>query len=304
MGVHPSLSRSNRAILRRAAAVLCALVVGACGEVTDKSHPAIARPLESIRPAKVALVLGSGGPRGFAHIGVLKVLDEAGIHPDLIVGSSVGALVGTLYASGMSARVLEQVAGEMSLIRFYEPRELFGKLGTGRPIEAFVDEELKNRPIESLPLRVAIAATRLRDRSLVLFGQGDAGLAVRASSADPDRYEPVTIEGEAYADGDLVSPVPIRAARENGAQFVIAVDVSAYAITTPPGVPKAWIDKDARRARQIAAEAPQANVLLHPDIGYYAGFSADYRRRAIAAAERYTREKLPEIREAMRAAER
>jgi NTE family protein len=114
----------------------------------------------------------------------------------------------------------------------------------------------------------------------------------------------VTIDGEAYADGDLVSPVPIRAARENGAQFVIAVDVSAYASTTPPGVPKAWIDKDARRARQIAAEAPQANVLLHPDIGYYAGFSADYRRRVIAVAERYTREKLPEIREALRRAAR
>lgn len=99
----------------------------------------------------------------------------------------------------------------------------------------------------------------------------------------------------------MVSPVPIVASRKIGARFVIAVDVSAYASTTPSDVPQARIDKDARRARQVAAEAPQADIMLHPDIGYYAGFSADYRRQVIAIAELHARERLPSILEALSA---
>ncbi len=286
--------------MKAPAATLVALVLVACGGDTRPLPPPSASG-ES-RPSKIALVLGSGGPRGFAHIGVLKVLDEAGIHPDFIVGSSVGAMVGTLYASGIDAHALERNAGELSMLRFYELRELFGKRGTGRPIETYVDEEVGHRTIESLPTRVCIAVTRLADKALLLFDHGDAALAVRASTADPDNYDPVKIGGVEYADGDLASPVPIAAARRAGARFVIAVDVSAYASTTPPNVPQAWIDKDARRAKQVAAEAPQADMMLHPDIGYYAGMSSSYRKRVIAVAERYTRDHLPRIREALKAA--
>ena len=155
------------------------------------------------------------------------------------------------------------------------------------------------RPIEALPERFAVTATRVSDNSLVLFNRGDTGLAVRASSASPGQFEPVRIGNETYVDGDEVSPVPIRAARRLGARIVIAVDVSAYAESTPPGVPQEWIDKDARRARQVAAQAGEADILLHPDIGYYAGHDASYRRRVIAAAEAYTREHLPAIRAAL-----
>ena len=211
-------------------------------------------------------------------------------------------MVGTLYASGVDARALERLAGDMSLLRFLEAQLLLGRPGTGKPIEAFVDETVSNRALETFATSVRIAVTRLPDRTLLLLGRGDAGLAVRASSADPDRYQPVRIGQTEYADGDLVTPVPIKAARELGARFVIAVDVSAYASDTPSDVPKEWIDKDARRARQIASEAPSADVLLHPNIGYYAGFSADYRRRVIALAEQHTRERLPQIRAAMLAA--
>lgn len=93
--------------------------------------------------------------------------------------------------------------------------------------------------------------------------------------------------------------MPIRVARQLGAEIVIAVDVSAYLNETPPGVPREWVLKDERRARQIAAEAPGADILLHPDIGYYAGHNEEYRKRVIAAAERYTREKMPQIRAAL-----
>ena len=253
-------------------------------------------------PPRVALVLGSGGPRGFAHIGVIKVLDEMGVHPDLVIGSSVGAMVAALYAGGYDGRSLERLATDLNMLRFLELRELFRQPGTGRPVQEYVDRELRGRTIEQLPMALGIAATRLRDRQLVIFDRGDTGLAVRAASADPDRFAPVAIGGELYADGDEVSPVPIRAARAWGAKFVIAVDVSAYASTTPPGVPQAWIDKDARRAKQVRAEAPEADVLLHPDIGYYAGFSEKYRRRVIATAQAYARERILQIRAALAAA--
>jgi NTE family protein len=139
----------------------------------------------------------------------------------------------------------------------------------------------------------------VRDKQLVLFTRGDTGLAVRASSANPDSFAPVQIGDELYVDGDEASPLPIHAARSLGARFVIAVDVSAYISDTPPNVPREWIDKDARRAKEIEAEAPEADVMLHPNIGYYAGHSDEYRRRVISLAEAYTRKQLPAIRAAL-----
>lgn len=292
-------------IARTARALASALVLAACGLARD-SVPADRLPRFAPLPGpapRIALVLGSGGPRGFAHIGVLAALEEMGIRPDLIVGSSVGAMVGVLYAGGYDARSLERLAAGLHMMRFYELRELFRKRATGEPVQDYVDEKLDGRTLEQLRIPVAVVATRLSDRKLALFDRGDAGLAVRASAADPDNFDPVPIGGDRYADGDELSPVPIRAARELGARFVIAVDVSAYPETAPPGVPRAWIEKDARRARQIRAEAPQADVLLHPDIGYYAGFSESYRRRVMSTAEDYTRRHMGEIRAALAAFE-
>ena len=130
-------------------------------------------------------------------------------------------------------------------------------------------------------------------------GGGDTGLAVRASGASPGQFEPVRIGDELYVDADEASPVPIRAARGLGARVVIAVDVSAYLADTPASAPREWVVKDERRARQIAAEAPLADIMVHPNLGYYAGHTEDYRRRVIALAEKATLEKLPAIRAAL-----
>lgn len=282
-------------------ALVAAMLLAACDGGEDVAPDRLPRFEPPTGPApRVALVLGSGGPRGFAHIGVLKVLDEAGIAADLVIGSSVGAMVGALYAGGYDARRLEKLAHEINVLEFFEFRMLGGGLAKGHAVQSFMNTRLGGRPIEALPVRFAAAATRVSDAGLALFNRGDVGLAVRASSASPGQFEPVRIGDEAYIDGDEASPVPIRAARELGARVVIAVDVSAHAATTPAGVPQDWIDKDARRARQVAEQAPLADVLLHPDIGYYAGHDAEYRRRVIDLAERYTREKLPEIRAALR----
>ena len=285
--------------MRRAAALLAAaLLATACNEeVPPERLPRFESPAAKPR---LALVLGSGGPRGFAHIGVIKVLEENGIRPDLVIGSSVGAMVGALYAAGTPAARLERLAQELDLKRFFiEWRVLQGHPASGEAVQSYVNRHVGGKTIEQLGVAFAAAATRASDRKLTLFNRGDTGLAVRASSASPGQFEAVAIGDDRYMDGDEASPVPILAARALGAKVVIAVDVSAYLETTPPGVPREWVIKDERRAKQIRHEAPAADVLLHPDIGYYAGHSEKYRQRVMDAAERYTREQLPAIRAAL-----
>ncbi len=278
-----------------AVAFLAACRLGA-PEIAQERLPRFEAP--KARP-ELALVLGSGGPRGFAHIGVLKALEDNGIRPDLVIGSSVGAMAGALYAAGLDARALEQLAYQINVADFFE----LGMLGVGKAsgvaTQTYVNAHVDGKPIEALKLSFAAAATRVRDKQLVLFNRGDTGLAVRASSANLESFEPVRVGNDEYVDGDEASPVPIRAARSLGARRVIAVDVSAYLQDTPPNVPQEWVTKDERRARQIAAEAPEADLVLHPNIGYFAGHTEEYRRRVIGLAEAYTRAQMPAIRAAL-----
>ncbi|MEP7069417.1 MAG: patatin-like phospholipase family protein [Usitatibacter sp.] len=284
--------------LWRALASCAALGLAGCnvtGHVSKEREPRFVAPAPAAAAPRVALVLGSGGPRGFAHIGVLKALEDAGIRPDLVIGSSVGSMVGALYAAGMSARDLERLAYEINVLEFFEFRSLTGGLASGGTIQNYVNTKVDGRPIEQLKIPFVAAATRLSDGKLALFNHGDTGLAVRASGASPGQFEPVRIGDELYIDGDEASPVPIHAARALGARVVIAVDVSAFPEDTPTSAPGDWIAKDARRARQVASESSEADVVVHPNIGYYAGHTEPYRRRVIAIAERVTRERLPAI---------
>ena len=284
----------------RAAAICATLALAGCNLTADVSKERLPRFVQPHGPApRVALVLGSGGPRGFAHIGVLKALEDAGVRPDLIIGSSVGSMVGALYADGTSARELERLAYGINVLEFFEFRLLSGGLATGTAIQDYVNAHVHGKPIEQLKIPFAAAATRLSDGKLALFNFGDTGLAVRASGASPGQFEPVRVGDDLYVDGDEVSPVPIRAAHQLGAQVVIAVDVSAYAEDTPKSAPREWVVKDERRAHQVAAEATDADILIHPNIGYYAGHTEAYRRNVIAIAERFTREKLPAIQAAL-----
>jgi NTE family protein len=208
-------------------------------------------------------------------------------------------MVGALYASGMSARELERLAYEINVLEFFEFRVLGGGLATGSTIQNYVNTKVDGLAIEQLKVPFVATATRLSDGKIALFNHGDTGLAVRASGASPGQFEPVRIGGELYVDGDESSPVPIEAARRLGAKVVIAVDVSAYAADTPATAPLEWIAKDERRARQVASEAKDADVIIHPNIGYYAGGNEPYRRRVIAIAERVARESIPAIQAAL-----
>src|SRR5476651_1676128 len=243
----------------RALAASLALALAGCnitGYVSKEREPRFVQP--AVQP-RVALVLGSGGPRGFALIGVLKALDDAGVKPDLIIGSSVGSMVGALYASGMSARDLERLAYEINVLEFFEFRQLRGGPATGGAVQNYVDTKVGGLAIEELKVSFVAAATRMSDGKMALFNRGDTGLAVRASGASPGQFEPVRIGDDFYVDGDESSPVPIEAARRLGAKVVIAVDVSAYAADTPATAPLEWIAKDERRARQVASEIGRAS---------------------------------------------
>lgn len=175
----------------------------------------------------VALVLGGGGCRGYGHIGVLRVLDREGLRPSLVVGSSVGALVGALYAAGMSADELESAGAGAShnMLRSWIFPFTLGMF-SGDRIRRFVESKIGKTSIQMLPTSFAVVATNLRSGRLKIFDRGDIARAVQASASAPGLLEPVEIDGELYVEGALSAPVPVSAARQLGARRVVAVDVS------------------------------------------------------------------------------
>ena len=185
--------------------------------------------LPAKKPLKIGLALGGGAARGFAHVGVIQVLEEAGIKPQLVAGTSAGSLVAALYASGKSGAQLQQTAlgmEEVAITDWMLP--LIGKgVFRGDALGRYVNQLVGGRLIENMALPLGIVATDLNSGQAVLFQRGDTGTAVRASSAVPAVFVPVRIGTREYVDGGLVSPVPVRFARQMGADVVIAVDISS-----------------------------------------------------------------------------
>ena len=244
---------------------------------------------------RTALVLGSGGPRGFAHIGVLRVLEEARIEPTLVVGSSAGAIAGALYAAKIPVATIEQRALDLGFSDIADPAFLRPTRLIGRALQNFVNTSVDNKLIEALPRRFCAVAAPLGKNELVAFTCGNTGAAVRASAALPSMFLPTYIGGVAYEDGDLVSPVPIRIARQLGATRVVAVDVSAFLEDTPDGAPESWRKRDGERRAIIDDEAKDADFLLRVRLPYSAGASREYRENLIRLADAQTRAALPRI---------
>ena len=294
-------ARTARRWRRRLFTSLFALMIAGCaGGIAEYDGPNAPRfvPWPANYQPRVALVLGAGGPRGFAHIGVLKVLQANGIEPDLVIGASVGSMIGALYANGLSATDIEKIALDLEPIKFIGVTWT-GFKGNGSQVESFIQDYLGGKPIQGLQRHLAITAATTRDNTLMIFNHGNTGAAVRASSATPGQFNPVRILGVEYYDGDEATPVPIKAARQLGARVVIAVDVSAYVSAIPPEAPSDWAARDRRRAAKVDAEKSQADVFIHPDLGYYAGISDQYRRMCIARGEAAARAALPAIRAAL-----
>lgn len=278
--------------LRYPLLLLLALFVSACSSTPQKPPVAVSKP-----PARIALVLGGGAARGFAHVGVIKILEANQIKPDLVVGTSAGSLVGALYAAGYSGFDLQRIVLDMGQFDVFDlslPDRGFVK---GEKLQDFVNTKVRNRPIEALPIRFIAVATEARSGRRVDFARGNTGQAVRASSSIPGVFRPVAINGHEYVDGGVVSPVPVLAARAAGANFVIAVDISpdnTEVLASSLGV----LNQSARiMGKRIAAEElKQADVVIRPQVGEIGLVSFDRKNEAVMEGERAALAALPAIR--------
>jgi len=250
----------------------------------------------SVRP-RIGLALGGGAARGFAHIGVIAALEEARIVPDLIVGTSAGSLVGALYASGMDAGQLRKIALNTEESTFGEWSITSRALLRGRRIQDFVNRSVGGRLIQNLPRKFAATATDLNDGRLLVMTTGDVGLAVRASAAVPMVFDPVTIDGREYVDGGLASPVPVRACRRLGAQFVIGVDISTQANSQrTESLPDVLMQTFTIMGQHLAAaELREADVVIRPAMGDRSSIDFRGREAVIAEGERSARARIPEM---------
>jgi NTE family protein len=288
----------------RLAILLAAAFLAACSlQPTDyngagaPSEAAIV-PLRSDRPV-IALVLGSGGARGFAHVGVIKALEEGGIEADIVTGASSGAVVAALYASGYRAGRIERIALEVEQGELVDLVAIGKGWVKGEALQEFVNRMVEDQPIERLPRRFAVVATAAKSGRLTVFNRGNTGIAVRASASVPNVFVPPVINGEEYLDGGLLSPVPVKLARAMGADVVIAVDVSwfAQARNAPAGA-MAQYGRSGRYAI-LAEELDAADIVVAPRTARARMLDFDHKETNIAAGEAAGREAVPQLREVM-----
>ncbi|HBU30169.1 MAG TPA: esterase [Thiobacillus sp.] len=213
--------------MRRLSLFAVAVLLAACAAPPPAPTPPVPAPVAVPKPPiRIALVLGGGAARGFAHIGVIKSLEAQGIVPDIVVGTSAGSVVGALYASGMNGFELQNLALQMNEDMVADWTLPNRGVLKGEALQDFINQKVKNLTLQKMPRPLGVVATDLQSGEMVLFRRGDTGIAVRASSAVPGMFQPVEISGRDYVDGGLTSPVPAQSARAMGADFVIAVDIS------------------------------------------------------------------------------
>jgi len=264
--------------------------------VAPPTEPPVPRPPP--KPPRIGLALGGGAARGFAHIGVIQVLEESGIRPDLVVGTSAGSLVAALYASGKGGAALGRLADSMDESAFTDWSFPGRGLIRGEALARYVRENTGNRTIEKLPLPLGIVATDLDSGAPILFQRGDPGVAVRASSAVPAVFQPVRIGTHEYVDGGLVSPVPVRFARQMGAEIVIAVDISAVPDGNATGDPmRMLLQTFAIMGRSINGfELRDADVVLSPKLPGVSSADFASRKKSILAGREAALAALPALR--------
>jgi NTE family protein len=260
------------------------VVVAAPGAVPS-APPVTPAPAPEPRPLRIGLALGGGAARGFAHVGVIKALEARGIHPEIVVGTSVGSFVAALYAAGYGGMELQRAAlqfEEGTIADWSLPsRGLF----KGLALQDYVNRAVQQRPIEGMRHKLAIVATDLGSGEMMVFERGNVGMAVRASSSVPGVFQPIDINGHEYVDGGLVSPVPVRVARKLGADVVIAVDISKRpAAQSTNGTVDILLQTFAIMGQVIArAELQGADLVLRPALDGVA--STDFQNRELAIRE-------------------
>ncbi len=284
--------RINFHLLCFCAAVLLSGCAALPNSAVSQVAPAIVRPAP-----KIALVLGGGGTRGFAHVGVIKALEAQGIVPDIIVGTSVGSAIGALYAAGYTGFQLQEMSIPMKQERVVDWSWPNRGLFTGKPLQDYINRAVKQATLEKLRRPFAVVATDLASGEKIVFRSGNTGMAVSASCAVPGIFQPVVINGRSYVDGGLVSPVPVGEARALGADFVIAVNIS-----NPPQNNKTETTVDVlMQTFDIMSqtinryELANADVVIRPVTREIAQGNLDDRHLAILEGEKAVAAILPEL---------
>jgi NTE family protein len=257
----------------------------------------VALPKPSPKAPRIGLALGGGAARGFAHIGVIQVLEENGIRADLVAGTSAGSLVAALYASGRSGLEMASLAMTMDEGAITDWSFPARGLIRGEALARYVREQTGGKTIEQMRLPLGIVATDLDSGNAILFQRGDTGAAVRASSAVPAVFQPVKIGAREYVDGGLVSPVPVRFARQMGAELVIAVDISSPPDGNATGdLMTMLLQTFAIMGRSINQfELRDADIVLRPSLAGVSSADFTARRRAIQAGRDAALVMLPSL---------
>lgn len=294
--------------MRRAASLAVVLALAACKAAAPVPPPppqAATPPAAGAPEPRIALVLAGGAARGFAHVGVIRVLEQERIPVDLVVGTSVGSLIGALYAGHRNAFELEWAAFELKQEDLFDFGLLNPVLGMGLAkgdrLEAFVRGKVKKQNIEELPLRFAAVATDLNWGTRVVLDKGSVARAVRASSAIPGVFEPVAHDGKLLVDGGVVDNIPIDVAREKGADLVVAVDISEDVgnVNIKNIVDVLLQATNIMFAVNVGHRRAGADVLVTPKVGGIGMLDFTQRKQAMDAGIVAAREALPRIREAV-----
>ncbi|NIJ70231.1 patatin-like phospholipase family protein [Xanthomonas sp. 60] len=277
---------------------LLGLLAGCGGDPVRPAPPPVTTVVPAAKPLKIGVALGGGAAKGFAHIGVIKMLEANGFEPVVVAGTSAGSVVGALYASGMDAFQMQTRAVALDEASIRDVRLFSGGLVQGQKLQDYVNQQVGNRPAERLRKPFAAVATNLETGERAVFVRGNVGQAVRASSSIPGVFEPVKIGSHNFVDGGVVSPVPVDAARQLGAEFVIAVDISSKASgKTPVGMLGIVNQSIAIMGQRLGEqELARADIIIRPrvlDIG-----AADFSQRgtAILEGEKAAMAAMPQIR--------
>ena len=249
------------------------------------------------KPANIAVVLGAGAVKGFAHIGVLKILESQNVPIHMVVGTSVGSLVGSLYAYGYDAYKLQMIAYALErddLIDITLPDNGFVR---GEKLENYVNRMVKDTPIEKFRIPFHAVATNIQTGEEMVFGTGNAGMAVRASCSIPGIFKPARISGKTYADGGIVSPLAIDVARHYGADVVIAVNISTSPdATVPQGTVETILQSvDIMYAKIAALQIPRADVVIKPIVSHIGSTDFTRKHEAILEGEKAALAAMPAI---------
>ena len=271
--------------------ILLLLSLAAC------AGPEVKPASRETQPRKVALVLGAGAAKGFAHVGVIKILEANRVPVHMIVGTSVGSLVGSLYAYGYPAYDIQRLAMGLSKAEIADLSVPDNGFVKGEKLEAYVNRMVRGTPMEGMRIPFHAVATDIGSGQEMVFGKGNTGAAVRASCSIPGIFRPVKIGDRTYVDGGVVSPVAVDAARRLGADAVIAVDISGEVDGT---VPDGTLDTifqsiNIMYARIAADQLSRADVVIRPRVGHIASGDFTRRHEAILEGEKAAQAALPKI---------